>query len=197
MPKRFTLWLAGAAAFLALASPLRAQASVDFAAGSGWMAGYVANAPHQLAGIGTWIMPRGVRGWGLYLDAKLAVESPARQTFLRGVTPDEAEAMGDTYFKTSSAWTSVNIAAVRGLSRELAVYLGAGHSWQTVYLQYVDDTGERGEFGQYWVEDETQSSTFPNVLGGVFFRLANRVVFQFGAESAPAGVTAGMHLLLR
>jgi hypothetical protein len=109
---------------------------------------------------------------------------------------EEALALEDIPFRDDSAWATVNLAAVRGITEELAVYLGGGAAWRTIYSQFFDETGERGELGHYWVKDEDRSQVHANILAGAFFRMGNRLVFQFGAETAPAGFSAGMHLLL-
>jgi hypothetical protein len=195
MPKRAVIFavLLGSSSS---AVPLSGQAA-GFRHDTSWQVGYVANAPQQVLGIGAWTMPSPRHGWGLYADVKLSADSPAGDVLDRAMTPADAEQLGDDFFKETAAWTTVNMALVRGVSAELAVYLGGGVSWRTTYLQYVDGTLTRGEFGQYWVVDDELTGVRPNVLGGALFRAASRVVFQFGAEAAPAGVTVGVHLRLR
>jgi hypothetical protein len=182
---------------LSATAPVCAQRAIDFAHNANWMAGYVANAPQQLLGVGAWAMPSPRHRWGLYADGKRRFESPAGDALDRTMTPADADALGDRFFKEAAAWTTVNLAAVRGLSSDLAVYLGGGLSRRTMYVQYVDETQTRGQGGQYWVVDDDLTGTFVNVLGGAFFRATARVAFQFGAEAAPAGATVGVHLRLR
>jgi hypothetical protein len=196
MAKLTLLWVIILGA-LSARDPLTAQRATDFAQGASWMAGYVANAPQQLFGIGAWAIPSPRHRWGLYADMKIRVDSPAGDVLDRSMTPGDAEALGDTFFKEDAAWTSANLAVVRAISADMAVYLGGGISWRTTYLQYLDETHTRGRSGQYWVVDEDFTGTHPNVLGGVFFRASPRVAFQFGAEAAPAGATVGAHLRLR
>jgi hypothetical protein len=194
--RKFIVCVVLASLPLAETPPLGAQADVDFSRGSNWTVGFVANAPNQLLGAGVILGVPALRGWGLYLDAKFPHDDPARDVVLP-FTPSEAEDLGDEFFNERSAWTSVNAAAVLGLTRELAAYLGAGYSRRTNYLQYVDPTAGRGELGRYWVEDFDQPETHVNVLGGAFFRMGRRLVFQIGAQAAPAGFTAGGHVLVR
>jgi hypothetical protein len=182
---------------LASSRPLHAQRAVDFAHSPGWLAGYVVNAPQQMLGVGAFAIPSASHRWGVYADAKFRLDSPGRRTLDRDRSPAEAEALGDTHFKDDAAWTSVNLAVVRGFTSDLAAYVGGGVSWRTLYVQYLDDTMERGELGQYWVIDDDFTGAHPNFLGGVFFRATPRVVFQFGGEAAPVGVTVGVHVLLR
>lgn len=192
MCKAFTASLLVAAFLVTGPTSSAGQSTIDFRDGSNWLAGYVANAPSQLLGIGVGAVLPALSGWGVYADAKLTTDSPARDA-VQSMTRQDAEDLGDTFFTQSSAWTSANLAALKGLSPELALYLGAGLSWRTMYSAYVDLTGERG---RYWVEDDEQPVLHPNVLGGAFFRLGRRITFQFGAERAPAGFTVGLHLLL-
>lgn len=179
----------------AVATPAAGQATVDFRNDSNLLVGYVVNAPSQLLGLGVGAMIPVFGGLGLYADAKLTLDSPARDALL-SLTPREAEDLGDVFFARESAWTTLNLAVLKGISPELAVYVGGGPSWQTMYAQYVDDTGERGDRGRYWVEEEGQPVLHANVLGGALFRLGRRISFQFGAERAPGGFTAGVHVLL-
>lgn len=181
---------------VALTTPLSGQANVDFEGGSSWLVGYVANAPHQLLGGATVLVLPAFRGWGIYLDAKLSTNSPGDDPFLLSFSPSDAEAQGDQVFRSRSAWNSVNLAAVRPLSRELALYLGGGASRESAFTQYFDLSGERGQFGHYWVEDGV-SQVRANLIGGALFRIGSRLVIQFGAERAPAGFTAGGHWLVR
>lgn len=188
-----------AAAILTGAGASTAQTAdrVDLTRGGHWWIGYAANAPQQLVGLGTVVLMPGLGGWGLYADVKLTSNSPARESFRSDLTPADAEAFGDASFGQRSAWTNVNAAVVKALGPEFALYAGAGLGTRTMYQQYTDDTRTRSETGEYWVEDDAESGTFANGLAGAFFRLSNRFVFQFGAEAAPAGFTAGMHIILR
>lgn len=176
------------------AAPLAAQADVDFSRGSNWTVGYVVAAPSQLLGGGAILGVPALRGWGLYVDAKFPHDDPARD-ILRAGTPADAEGDGHERLNARSAWMSVNLAAVRGMTRELALYLGAGYSHRIQYVQYVDPQG--GAAGRYWVEDFDQPENHVNVIGGAFFRMGRRIIFQAGAQAAPAGFTAGGHILVR
>jgi hypothetical protein len=193
---RLAIFCAAILGSLSASGSLSAQRTVDVAQNANLAVGYVVNAPQQLLGLGAWTVPSSLHPWGLYADVKLRVNSPARDELDRSLTPDQAEALGDNFFKDDSAWTTTNLALVRVINPDLALYLGAGVSWRTTYFQYVRDV-ERGPAGQYWVEDDEQSGTFANVMAGALFRATPRWGFQFGAETAPAGATVGVHLRLR
>lgn len=183
------------AVLLATAAPLTAQAR-RFEQGAWWI-GYAANAPRQLLGVGTAVLRPELGGWGIYADVKITPDSPARGSFRGDLTPDDAIEFGDGQFGQESAWTNVNAAVVKVLGPEFAIYLGGGLGERTMYLRFTDNTMERDESGIYWVEDEEQSGRYVNAMGGMFFRLARRFVFQMGAETAPGGFTAGLHIVLR
>jgi hypothetical protein len=181
--------------FLVAATPLTAQPG-SFEQGVWWL-GYAANAPRQLLGVGTAVLRPEFGGWGIYADMKITPDSPARGSYRADLTPDDAIDFGDVQASQQSAWTSVNAALVKVLGPEFAIYVGGGLGERTMYLQFADDSLERDESGIYWVEDESQSGRYVNGMAGMFFRLAPRFVFQMGAETAPGGFTAGMHIVLR
>jgi hypothetical protein len=183
------------AVLLAMASPLSAQMT-SFHQG-GWWIGYVGKAPQQLLGIGTTVMGPQLGGFGLFADVKTAHDSPARGAFRSDLTPDQALDFGDIQVRQQSAWTSVNAGVVKALGPQIALYAGGGLGDRRIFTQFSDNTMERHETGIYWVEEESQSGRFANVMGGAFFRMAPRFVFQLGAETAPGGFTAGMHIVLR
>ena len=53
-----------------------------------------------------------------------------------------------------------------------------------------------GRLGFYWVEDEKESGTRANLMGGVFFQLGESFAVQMGGETRPAGFTMGLTYLL-
>lgn len=173
-----------AALLLAVTAPLKAQSS-SFAEG-GWWLGYAANAPRQLLGAGTAFLWPQFGGWGLYGDVKVSHDAPAR-----GAVRPDADS-GDDEFGQRGAWRSVNVALVKVLGPEFALYAGGGLGDRTMYVRFTDTAT-----GIYWVEDDGQSGRFANGMAGMFFRLTPRFVFQMGAETAPSGFTAGMHIVLR
>lgn len=157
--------------------------------------GYVANAPDQLLGAGAAWLPSFLGGWGLYLDAKQDAESPGDESdFLRDRTAEEAAASGDERRVTRNSYRNVNLAVVRAFRPDVVLYLGGGISDESVYSEFFDPDQELGNFGHYWVEHADSGGLRPNLLGGIFFRLARNVTAQFGAEAVPSGFTVGVHL---
>jgi hypothetical protein len=184
------LWTASAP------SPLAAQGTVDFGEGYNVLVGYVASPPRQMLGLGVVGVLGDRGGWGLMVDGRLTTDSPSG-TVLSDRTPLQADADGDVFNVDKNTWNTVNVALVKAVGREFAFYAGGGVSRKTAYLRYFDPSRERGDLGFYWVENETESKTHPNIQAGGLFRVGDRLVVQAGGQSAPMGVTAGVHLRLR
>jgi hypothetical protein len=186
---------------LALMGPARADAQVPVAARTFETArtvsiGYVANAPNAFLGAGiAFINPTFV---GAFADFRTSGSSPAgRSNFVPEWDVDRAlNEFGDFFFNREDDWMVVNAGLTRVIGPELAIYAGAGYARLRAFEQYEDPEGERGEFGYYWVEDDRVSGNYVNALGGVYFRAGRNLVFQFGAESRPRGMTVGVHYAL-
>lgn len=155
--------------------------------------GYVINAPDQLVGFSASTAGPMWSGWGLYADFKFSVANPdGEDNYVEDRTATEAEQLGDQRFgQPESAWNTVNVALVRAVAHEVALYAGGGYSQETVYREYFDDQQNRGEQGFYTVEDEREGGDVLNLMGGVLFRTSKHLIFQIGGETAPAGFTAG------
>lgn len=161
-----------------------------------FMVGYVVNAPEQLVGGGAAFLPPGFGGWGIYADVKGVTDSPANESsYAASVTREEAESFGDAIQSERSAWRSFNVAVLRAFRDDVIVYVGGGASKETPFIEYYDATQERGRFGYYWVRDAEMEAWRANAMGGIYFRLMRNLAFQFGAELAPRGVTAGALLV--
>ena len=158
--------------------------------------GIVANAPRQFTGLGVHFLLPGLRGFGLYLDAKFDPLSDTRDGVLLAYTRAEAEALGDQWFGDEERWTTFNAALLYEVTDELRLYAGVGPSRQEGFTRYWDEVGERGELGYYWIENPDRTGTQINLLGGAFFRIARGFFVQFGLESQPQGYTLGLTLSL-
>lgn len=155
--------------------------------------GYVVNAPDALLGAGGFVLLRG--GFGAYLDFKTSHDSPGRDDFFNpDLTPGMAEDLGDRNIRQKNAYRSFNAALVRRVMADMAVYLGAGITRRSEYHEFEDPAGERGFFGFYWTEDREATGDHLNVLGGVMFHAGRHLIFQFGLESEPTGVTVGLNV---
>ncbi|UCC84105.1 MAG: hypothetical protein JSW46_04015 [Gemmatimonadota bacterium] len=189
----FVLLLFGGTA----ATPVEAQ-DLDFEIVPHWAVGYVVNAPTQLVGFGGVTFGPHLAGWGVYVDAKFTLDSPKGESnFDPSLTPEEVENLwGDLVFEERSIWTTVNIALVRVVSDGVALYAGGGYSHEDAYIRYFDETGERGEFGWYWVKDDNASGDRVNLMVGAWLRLLPRMMVQFGGETNPPGATVGLTIVL-
>ena len=157
------------------------------------MVGYIANAPDQLVGGGGAWLPGFLDGWGIYADYKVDSDSPADESnFLADLSGQEAEALGDQRRVERSSYSTINVAVVRAFRADVVVYLGGGVSEERVFAEFLDETGNRGAFGNYWVEYENIGGLRPNFMAGIFFRLARNITAQFGAEAVPSGFTVGL-----
>lgn len=154
--------------------------------------GYVVSAPKMFVGFNVLALKAG--GFGLYADFKISVDSPGGEESCCPHSLEEAEGFGDQLFKEESAWRSFNVALARVVGPQLAVYAGGGMSRETAYRQYFDPAGQRGSFGAYWVEDDGASGNRLNLLGGLIFHASRNLVFVFGGEMEPPGVTVGLTL---
>jgi hypothetical protein len=161
--------------------------------------GYVANIPNQLVGVtGHFVSPTLLGGLGLYVDAKLDNSSPEdEEGYLPDLTAEQVEdTRNDVVFHEAGSWQTVNVALMKPVTSQLVAYAGAGVSRSTEYNQYFDEQREMGRLGFYWVEDEEESGTFTNFMGGVFFQLGSSFAVQMGGETRPAGFTMGLTYLL-
>ena len=137
-------------------------------------------------------------GWGVTADVQGNLDSPrSERGFEEDITPGQARSEhGDFFFRDRSAWRLVNVALVRALTSEIAVYAGAGLADEDAYIQFADPSATRGFGGYYWVSDEEGSGVRTSFVGGLFFQAGRNLWFQFGGASAPAGVRVGASYML-
>lgn len=161
-------------------------------------AGYVTNIPNQFVGVSAHFLSRRMGGIGLYVDAKFDLDSPADEPgYLPNLTVAEVEAeRNDQVLRREGSWTSVNAALMRSLTPQMVVYAGAGYSDAREYREYVDEAGQMGFLGLYWVRDEVASGPRLNLLGGVMLQISSVIALQLGGESAPGGFTVGASYLI-
>jgi hypothetical protein len=185
----------GIATSHAAAQALPAQVITDWRYTPVFGIGYAGNAPQMLyGGSAIALLPR-FGGIGLYVDFKTAHEA-VDQRFATDITLHQARnVFRDTPVTSQERWYSANAALVRPMTAELAVYFGGGYAHRTVYQDFQDPTAMRGFQGYYRILDDDATGAQLNLLGGAYFRAGGRLSFQFGAESAPRGITVGATLL--
>lgn len=182
--------LAVLVALMAFGGPLDAQVP-SFERSTHLSVGYVANVPDQFLGISVMTVGPAWRGWGLYADFKQSTDSPADDpTFEAGTTASDAQLAG-AEFTNESDWTTFNIALVRALTPDFALYAGGGYSKRTVYREFQRNPGLDGS-PFFWIRDDGVQQDHMNLTGGAFLRVIGPFIFQIGFETAPGGATAGV-----
>lgn len=159
--------------------------------------GYKGNLPRALLGVSAHVTFAQLRGFGLYVDYRATHESYRDEEFLTNITVRQAELeFGDDFVQARNHWRVANVAVLKPITAELALYAGGGLARHTVYREYFDTSMERGEFGHYRVEDDEDSGNRLNLTGGAMFRAGRHLAFHFGGETAPGGFTVGVSALL-
>ncbi len=162
--------------------------------------GFVANAPHQMAGAGGYILLPLWGGIGLYVDGKGDIDSPAKdRAFDEDLTAAEVMTdpryAGTRYVKSETSWRlSFNMALVRPLNPFLMVYLGGGFSQGEAYSLYDVPQGDIGR--ALWVRDLEFDEDRVNIMLGLILRMSRMFSSQIGIETQPRGLTVGISLRL-
>ena len=160
--------------------------------------GYVANAPDLLLGGSAYVILPKWGGIGLYVDAKFDSSAPSDERgYDATVTAAdvEGEVEGSAFNRAESTWWSANAAVVRPFTRYFAAYIGGGVVTRTVFKLYtVPLDAPVGFGGVVWAEDPRDEETGFNFMIGGITRMTSHVSAQFGYETQPGGVTAGLSL---
>jgi hypothetical protein len=157
--------------------------------------GFVANAPEEMAGGSAYLILPVKGGIGLYVDAKFDVSNPSdHAAFVSDMTAADVrnQVPGNEFIKDESSWRSFDVAVIRPINPYLFAYLGGGMVRRTLYELYEEPSGTYGLNGVIWAEAVDLEETRANVMGGVFLRLGSHINTQFGFETEPVGVTAGV-----
>jgi hypothetical protein len=157
--------------------------------------GYVASIPDAFVGIAAMgLTPKILGGAGLYADVKFSPTSPGNDPeYDPTITVNQAAVVfADRFYTEKSSWMVVDVALVYAVTKELAVYGGAGYAREHHYQQYFDATQTRGFEGFYWVADPVNSGNHVNALGGLLLRAGRYVLFQMGVGAQPRGPDVGV-----
>ena len=162
--------------------------------------GYVGNAPDAMVGGAAYVLFPRWGGIGIYVDAKFDGTSPADE---RGYDPDYTsgrvanEVEGADFIKTEGSWHSFNVAIMRPLTPSFVAYAGGGVAKVDQFDLYnVPLATPVGFGGTVWAENPETAETRVNFMVGFMMRMTGRVTAQFGYETQPDGVTAGVSLRL-
>jgi hypothetical protein len=161
-------------------------------------AGYVTNVPNQFVGVSAHVLTGTAGGLGVYVDVKFDLDSPEDEIgYLPNLTAAEVEdQLGHRLIRREGSWTSVNVALMRPLAPQFVLYAGVGYSDGREYRQYVDEEGQMGQLGHYWVRDVEGSGARLNALGGAMVQFSPALALQLGLESRPGGFTIGASYLI-
>lgn len=159
--------------------------------------GYVANAPHMMAGVGGYVMfpyLGRIGRIGVYLDAKLDIEDPSGDdVFEAGYTARRVveEISGAEFIRRELSYQAVNVALIRPLTHSLAVYAGGGLVRVTEYHLFQEFSSDLGFAGIFWVEAPHLEEVRGNLMVGAFLRMSSFLSTQVGFETEPRGFTVG------
>lgn len=193
--------LAAVLALAALAAPAAAQlAGPQPLTRTQFGLGFVANAPDALLGGSAYVILPAAGGIGLYVDAKFDNANPSGELGFdtRYTSRQVAGELGGVFVKREASWRSLNAALVRPLTPSLMVYVGGGIAKASYYDLFanVPLDVDAGHGGVVWAESPEDEETLGNFMFGVMLRLSSRFTTQFGYETRPKGVTAGVSLRL-
>lgn len=185
----FTLALLGAAAVGV--SPAGAQTY-------GWSrygVGYTGSAPNMLGGVSAYVLFPSMRGFGIYVDTKWDIDSPAKDPyFLTNMTRQQVEdqVTGALYQQKRESWRGFfNVAIVKPVTPGLMLYAGGGYSRREWFYSYQDPSEQLGQLGLFWVQAPELTGNDVNVMVGAFLRMGRYIAFQTGFETRPGGFTLG------
>jgi hypothetical protein len=186
--------------------PAQVAPTHDFLSGPRVGVGYHGVIPDVLAGGGLWYLS-GPRRFGVFVDGKTTVPNPAsHQNFcppgLQG--PCTVESVESRYnhwaLRDRERWLILNGGGMYAFSGEFALLLGGGVARLSQYREYIDEEEDHTQRvtweGNYLVPHEPRDQMVANLVIGGLIRAGNRVAFSFGYETAPAGMTVGLFVVL-
>jgi hypothetical protein len=178
-------------------APGSAQSSIDFSEGMGPLIGFTVKPPQQVLGAGVVWLPPAARGWGILADVRFATDRPGSNEIRSNWTRSDAFGAGHEFIREQVSWNSSSVALVRGFSRELALFAGAGFSRSSSYSQFLFDTEEGAalEIETYFIEEPSRSEDRMNLVGGAIYRMGSRIAVQFGIQTEPFGFVVGGYVL--
>jgi hypothetical protein len=162
--------------------------------------GYTPVIPDVMGGVGFW-RTVGSRGFGVFSDFKLTVPSiegdreycPAELQDCR-VSWVEAN-RNDQTMRDIDEYLLFNVGAMKVLTPEFAVMVGGGMVRHSRYREYFhneeDQVARITDSGAYYVPQDELAAWGPQLVVGLLVRLGQNLVFRFGYESEPGGMSAG------
>lgn len=186
------------------AAQAQSQMTSDFLTGPRFGFGYSAVVPDVMAGAGVWfISPSRI---GAFVDAKMTVPNPeSHRNYcpprLPQCTLDYAQTnYNHDFLRDHEHWFVVNAGGVYALSREFAIMLGGGLARLNRTREFVDieeDENIRMTWeGNYLVPHPERDQWTAQATVAGLVRAGNRIAFSFGYETAAAGMSVGLYVML-
>lgn len=141
--------------------------------------------------------------WGWFAEVKIPHDSKRRSPDFQGDLTlarvlDEFEPNARIPVGRYQEWHILNLALVRALSAESAIYLGGGMARKSVLQEFGDNSDPPlSRTGFYFVEDADESGWDPNLVAGVILRGGERVGFATGFETITQTITLGILIVIR
>jgi len=173
----------------------------EFSLGTGF--GWAAAFPDAMLGAGVFHIFEGTK-WGILAEAKIPHDSNKRSPDYQGdltleaVFADFPEEKRIEIPPAQEEWRLLNVALIRALTPESALYLGGGFAQKSVVREFGDNSeAPLTRSGFYFVEDGEETGWHPNVIGGVLLRGGDHIAFTAGFESAPLVLSLGIYYVIR
>jgi hypothetical protein len=168
-------------------------------------AGYSGVFPDAALGAGIFSFLGNTR-FGVFADGKMTVP---RLTSSEGYCPPEIAVCtvewvqanrNDLMIRDENELLIFNAGGMYAITPEFALMLGAGMARTTRLREYFHDTddeiGRIGDSGAYFVLHETEPTWGVQGVAGLLFRAGRNLVFRFGYETAPGGMSVGIYWAL-
>lgn len=174
---------------------LSAQTARDLREAPFLGAGYTGSFGAAIAGGGISRIWNGI-GLGLLLEGRMTPDNPrGSPEFSETLTLVDARlTYMDAEIERREVHRSASLSVIRPLTGDLALFLGPSISRHRSYIQFADESQERGIDGVYWIEDPEGDGTSMGVVGGLLFRLGSSALFQIGGATMPKGMVAGFQI---
>lgn len=190
------------ALLLAVSAGSLAGQGRDFRSGMRTGIGYTAAFPDVQAGVGVWHLVGG-SPFGVFADAKMTIGSlrdepthcPAALTECT-VTYVESQ-RNDLFIREQDEFLIANAGAMYAITPQFVLMLGAGAARKRTVTEYFDEEEEPiTETGQFFVDNEPDPATELQLVAGMLIRAGTHLVFRFGYETAPGGMSLGAYFAL-
>ena len=134
---------------------------------------------------------------GMYFDVKFGTGDKLEGKDYTGIISiNEAENVYNDPFRgekeTGIILFDIGLSYAMTKNKNLLAYGGLGYTTESVYRQYYDPTHILSSDGNYYIEDESKSSSGANFTAGLIYIMQSGLTLQGGFDVAPAGVNLGI-----